>query len=72
VGWNRLNEEERGFVRLALQGWTNAQIAASVYVSVRTVANRLRQIYALLGVRDRRDLVVHAETDPPGWLKDHA
>lgn len=72
VGWNRLNEEERVFVRLALQGWTNAQIAASVYVSVRTVANRLRQIYALLGVRDRRDLVVHAETDPPGWLKDHA
>lgn len=70
-GWNRLNEDEREFVRLALQGFTNAQIAATAYVSVRTVANRLRQIYAVLGVRDRRDLVARAQADPPGWLENH-
>ncbi|MFC4629998.1 AAA family ATPase [Promicromonospora alba] len=67
-GWARLSGNDREFVRLALQGVTNARIAEAAYVSERTVANRLRQIYALLRVRDRKELMELAEMDPPGWL----
>jgi DNA-binding CsgD family transcriptional regulator len=67
-GWAMLSENDREFVRLALQGETNARIAEAAYISERTVANRLRQIYALLRVRDRKELTALAEVDPPGWL----
>ncbi|MDR7381673.1 helix-turn-helix transcriptional regulator [Promicromonospora iranensis] len=67
-GWARLSGNDREFVRLALRGATNAQIAGAAYVSERTVANRLRQIYALLRVRDRKELTELATVDPPGWL----
>jgi DNA-binding CsgD family transcriptional regulator len=67
-GWARLSGNDREFVRLALRGVTNARIAEAAYVSERTVANRLRQIYALLRVRDRKELMELAEVDPPGWL----
>jgi DNA-binding CsgD family transcriptional regulator len=67
-GWARLSGNDREFVRLALRGVTNARIAEAAYVSERTVANRLRQIYALLRVRDRKELLELAEADPPGWL----
>lgn len=67
-GWARLSGNDREFVRLALRGVTNARIAEAAYVSERTVANRLRQIYALLRVRDRKELMELAEMDPPGWL----
>lgn len=67
-GWARLSGNDREFVRLALRGVTNARIAEAAYVSERTVANRLRHIYALLRVRDRKELMELAEVDPPGWL----
>jgi DNA-binding CsgD family transcriptional regulator len=67
-GWARLGGNDREFVRLALRGVTNARIAEAAYVSERTVANRLRQIYGLLRVRDRKELMELAEVDPPGWL----
>ncbi|MGI5190420.1 helix-turn-helix transcriptional regulator [Promicromonospora sp. CA-289599] len=67
-GWARLSANDREFVRLALRGVTNARIAEAAYVSERTVANRLRQIYVLLRVRDRKELMELAEVDPPGWL----
>lgn len=72
TAWALLGDNEREIVRLALGGATNAQIASAAYLSVRSVANRLRGIYALLGLRDRRDLVERAQTDPPGWLTDSA
>ncbi|HEV6954661.1 MAG TPA: LuxR family transcriptional regulator [Promicromonospora sp.] len=68
--WDRLDDSEREIVRLALGGATNAQIASAAYLSVRSVANRLRSIYAHLGLRDRRELVERAQTDPPRWLDD--
>ncbi|MFD7311071.1 helix-turn-helix transcriptional regulator [Promicromonospora sp. NPDC059942] len=68
--WDELSEDEVGLVRLALRGATNAQIAEIAYVSVRTVANRFRQIYAVLRVRDRRELTETARSHPPKWLAD--
>lgn len=68
--WDRLDDNEREIVRLALGGATYAQIAAAAYLSVRSVANRLRSIYLMLGLRDRRDLVERAQAAPPGWLTD--
>ncbi|MFI2363942.1 LuxR C-terminal-related transcriptional regulator [Promicromonospora sp. NPDC019610] len=70
--WDGLNEDEREIVRLALRGTTNAQIAEIAYISLRTVANRFRQIYAVLHVRDRRDLTELARTHPPVWLTEDA
>nr|BFF17990.1 hypothetical protein GCM10025730_15110 [Promicromonospora thailandica] len=72
LAWDRLADDEREIVRLALGGATNAQIASAAYLSVRSVANRLRAIYLLLGLRDRRDLVERAQVDPPGWLAGSA
>ncbi|WP_419702957.1 AAA family ATPase [Promicromonospora sp. NFX87] len=69
-GWERLSDDERALVRLAVQGATSAQVADVVYLSVRSVANRFRQIYELVQVRDRRELVERAQADPPDWLAD--
>lgn len=68
TAWERLADNEREIVRLALGGATNAQIAGAAYLSVRSVAYRMRSIYRSLGIRDRRDLVDRARADPPGWL----
>ncbi|MFD7311075.1 hypothetical protein [Promicromonospora sp. NPDC059942] len=68
--WERLSDDERVLVRLAVQGATSAQVAEAVYLSVRSVANRFRQIYGLVQVRDRRELVERALADPPDWLAD--
>ncbi|MBE1874318.1 LuxR C-terminal-related transcriptional regulator [Myceligenerans pegani] len=65
--WEGLRREERTMVRLALKGATNSKIAESVFVSERTVVNRLRQVYQRLGIRDRRDLIRLAEECPPRW-----
>ncbi|WP_201845179.1 helix-turn-helix transcriptional regulator [Myceligenerans indicum] len=65
--WEGLRRDERTMVRLALKGATNSKIAESVFVSERTVVNRLRQVYRRLGIRDRRDLIRLAEECPPRW-----
>ncbi|WP_246012702.1 LuxR C-terminal-related transcriptional regulator [Myceligenerans xiligouense] len=65
--WEGLRRDERTMVRLALKGATNSKIAESVFVSERTVVNRLRQVYHRLGIRDRRDLIRLAEECPPRW-----
>ncbi|MFE7509072.1 hypothetical protein, partial [Promicromonospora sp. NPDC057488] len=70
--WERLDDDERELVRLALGGTTNAQIARIAYVSLRTVANRFRQIYAVLHVHDRRGLTELARSHPPEWLARRA
>ncbi|WP_218926068.1 LuxR C-terminal-related transcriptional regulator [Xylanimonas oleitrophica] len=67
-GWDALSRDERELVALVLAGTTNAQMAARLFLSERTVVNRLRHVYAALRVRDRRDLVRIAEEDPPAWL----
>lgn len=51
-----LTEREADVVALVSKGMTNAEVAAELYVSVNTVEYHLRNVFAKLGVRSRREL----------------
>lgn len=52
----QLTGRERELVTLVAQGLTNAQIAAQLFISVRTVASHLDRIRDKTGCRRRADL----------------
>jgi DNA-binding CsgD family transcriptional regulator len=51
-----LNAEERKLVTLVTRGRTDAQIAAELFISARTVSSRLGRIRDKAGCRRRADL----------------
>lgn len=51
-----LSETERRVAMLAAAGRTNKEIAAELFVAVRTVEANLTRVYAKLGVRSRTEL----------------
>ena len=51
-----LSNQERELVQLVARGWRNKEIAASLFVSVRTVEVRLTAIYRKLGVQSRSQM----------------
>jgi predicted ATPase/DNA-binding CsgD family transcriptional regulator/DNA-binding XRE family transcriptional regulator len=55
-GLGELSARERELVTLVAQGRTNAQIAAQLYISVRTVSSHLDRIRDKTGYRRRADL----------------
>jgi DNA-binding CsgD family transcriptional regulator len=55
-GAGTLSARERELVTLVAQGHTNAQIAARLYISVRTVSSHLDRIRDKTGCRRRADL----------------
>ena len=55
-GLGELSARERELVTLVAQGRTNAQIAAELYISVRTVGSHLDRIRDKTGCRRRADL----------------
>jgi predicted ATPase/DNA-binding CsgD family transcriptional regulator len=55
-GPERLSARERELVRLVAQGRTDAQIAAQLYISIRTVRSHLDRIRDKTGCRRRADL----------------
>jgi DNA-binding CsgD family transcriptional regulator len=55
-GLGRLSARERELITLIAQGRTNAQIAAQLHISVRTVSSHLDQIRDKTGCRRRADL----------------
>ena len=55
-GVGTLSARERELVRLVAQGRTDAQIAAELYISVRTVRSHLDRIRDKTGARRRADL----------------
>ena len=55
-GSGQLSARERELITLVAQGRTNAQIAAQLYISVRTVASHLDRIRDKTGCRRRADL----------------
>ena len=55
-GTGQLSARERELVTLVAQGRTDAQIAAQLYISVRTVRTHLDRIRDKTGCRRRADL----------------
>jgi DNA-binding CsgD family transcriptional regulator len=56
-GPGRLSSRERELVTLVAQGRTDAQIAAQLFISVRTVHSHLDRIRDKTGCRRRADLI---------------
>jgi len=54
--WSELTGQERQVVRLAASGLTNPEIAASLYLSPRTVSTHLYNAFPKLGVTSRAQL----------------
>ena len=62
-GSGQLSARERELVTLVARGRTNAEIAAELYISVRTVGSHLDRIRDKTGCRRRADLTRLALTD---------
>jgi DNA-binding CsgD family transcriptional regulator len=62
-GLGQLSARERELVTLVAQGRTNAQIAAELYISIRTVGSHLDRIRDKTGCRRRSDLTRLALTE---------
>jgi DNA-binding NarL/FixJ family response regulator len=62
-GLAKISSRERELVTLVAQGRTNAQIAAELFISVRTVGSHLDRIRDKTGCRRRADLTRLALTE---------
>lgn len=60
-----LSVTEREVAALVMRGWSNARIAEHRDVSVKTVMNQVRSIYAKLGVASRSELTVRLSNRGP-------
>ena len=61
----RLTPQERRAALLAAAGRTNKQVAAELFLSVRTIENHLQRVYEKLGIRSRTELAEALGADQP-------
>lgn len=59
-GWGSLTPTEREVVQLAVEGCTNPEIGARLFMSRSTVKTHLSHVYAKLGVANRTELATLA------------
>jgi DNA-binding CsgD family transcriptional regulator len=62
AGADALTRTERTIAALVADGMTNAEVAAQLYVSPRTVEAHLTRIYRKEGVRSRSELAARHRT----------
>jgi DNA-binding CsgD family transcriptional regulator len=55
-GAEALTASERRVAQMAADGRTNREIAAALFITVRTVENHLARAYRKLGIGSRREL----------------
>ena len=55
-----LSAREREVAELVAGGLTNKEVAARLFVSLRTVEASLSKVYAKLGIRSRTELAVRS------------
>lgn len=60
VAFPELTDREREILALIAQGWSNAQIAAHLVVSLKTVRNHASNIFSKLEVADRTEAILRA------------
>lgn len=58
TGWHELTPRDREIVELVAQGLNNREIAEVLFLSEKTVKNRLTNILSCLGLRDRTQLAI--------------
>jgi len=59
-GWESLTPTEQDVVRLVQDGLSNAEVAARLFISPRTVQTHLTHVYAKLGLASRIQLIQEA------------
>lgn len=55
--FSKLSRREAEVARLAAKGYTNAQIAEELFISVETVKRHMATIFEKLGIESRKDLM---------------
>lgn len=60
---SELTAQEQRVAACAAEGMTNAQIAAALHLSPKTVGHHLQHVYAKLGIHSRRELIRRARPD---------
>jgi len=69
AGWNSLTPAELEVVRLAVEGHSNPEIGARLFMSRSTVKTHLSHVFAKVGVANRTELAAAA---PDHVHRDHA
>ena len=60
---NELSVTEQRVAELVAEGLSNKEVAAKLFVSVRTVESNLSSVYAKLGLRSRSELAVRVSNE---------
>ena len=60
LAFPELSEREREILTLIAQGWSNAEIAGRLVVSLKTVRNHVSNIFSKLQVVDRTEAILRA------------